>query len=57
VKTQLQRHVEAGQATGDLDAREVVDKIGEPNLHNGVLTIDQGKTEGGEEGISKYQCI
>jgi integrase len=24
-------------------------KIGEPNIHDGVLTIDQGKTEGGEE--------
>jgi len=29
--------------------RSDVVKIGEPNIHNGVLTIDQGKTEGGEE--------
>jgi integrase len=29
--------------------RSDVVKIGEPNIHNGVLTIDQDKTEGGEE--------
>jgi integrase len=29
--------------------RSDVVKIGEPNIHDGVLTIDQGKTEGGEE--------
>jgi integrase len=29
--------------------RSDVVKVGEPNIHNGVLTIDQGKTEGGEE--------
>ena len=39
-----------GQRRGD------VVKMGRQHVHNGVLTIDQGKTEGFEESASGNTC-